>query len=219
MGGPTTHFLYLRIGTASHSSGSAWLPRFGTNVRYRPSIVGRGSETKHIAAFNIRLNLCLDSGVVSNSLKNETPCTGRTFVYARTARTGHSTDELSGIVITLPLPTWSVLEKRIDSGQNIVSLYPLPNHSYYFQDKTTELKGKFPQTTMWIGWVESNFTNPTEILLEQIWIIHFRELIMQSLYVALSRRNYARICDITREQLSIDFVHIILQFVFCLGYQ
>ena len=23
------------------------------------------------------------------------------------------------------------------------------------------LKGKFPQTTMWIGWVESNFTNPT----------------------------------------------------------
>ena len=24
-----------------------------------------------------------------------------------------------------------------------------------------KLKGKFPQTTMWIGWVESNFTNPT----------------------------------------------------------
>ena len=23
------------------------------------------------------------------------------------------------------------------------------------------LKGKFPQTTMWIGWIESNFTNPT----------------------------------------------------------
>ena len=23
------------------------------------------------------------------------------------------------------------------------------------------LKGKFPQTTMWIGWVESNFRNPT----------------------------------------------------------
>ena len=27
------------------------------------------------------------------------------------------------------------------------------------------------------------------------------------MYVALSRRNYARICDITREQLPIDFVH------------
>ena len=27
--------------------------------------------------------------------------------------------------------------------------------------KTIFLKGKFPQTTMWIGWVESNFTNPT----------------------------------------------------------
>ena len=24
-----------------------------------------------------------------------------------------------------------------------------------------EFKGKFPQTTMWIGWVESNFRNPT----------------------------------------------------------
>ena len=23
------------------------------------------------------------------------------------------------------------------------------------------LKGKFPQTTMWIGWVESNFRNPS----------------------------------------------------------
>ena len=25
---------------------------------------------------------------------------------------------------------------------------------------TFPLKGKFPQTTMWIGWVESNFTDP-----------------------------------------------------------
>ena len=24
-----------------------------------------------------------------------------------------------------------------------------------------EIKGEVPQTTMWIGWVESNFTNPT----------------------------------------------------------
>ena len=38
------------------------------------------------------------------------------------------------------------------------------------------LKGKFPQTTMWI------------------WIIHLRELICKVLYVALSRRNYFRIC-------------------------
>ena len=28
-------------------------------------------------------------------------------------------------------------------------------------DKDLYLKGKFPQTTMWIGWVESKFTNPT----------------------------------------------------------
>ena len=35
------------------------------------------------------------------------------------------------------------------------------------------LKGKFPQTTMWIGWVESNFTNPT-VKFEQIWIIHLK---------------------------------------------
>ena len=39
---------------------------------------------------------------------------------------------------------------------------------------------------------------------------------MQSLYVALSRQNYARICDITIEQLSIDFVQSISQFLFFL---
>ena len=37
---------------------------------------------------------------------------------------------------------------------------------------------------------------------------------MQIFYVALSRRNYARIYDITREQLSIDFVHRISLFFF-----
>ena len=35
----------------------------------------------------------------------------------------------------------------------------------YFKPRNTDscwyLKGKFPQTTMWIEWVEGNFTNPT----------------------------------------------------------
>ena len=31
----------------------------------------------------------------------------------------------------------------------------------YFIRAWKYLKGKFPQTTMWIGWVECNFTNPT----------------------------------------------------------
>ena len=44
------------------------------------------------------------------------------------------------------------------------------------------LKGKFPQTTMWIGWVESNFSKPNSESLEQIWIIH------------LSRSDYAKLC-------------------------
>ena len=31
---------------------------------------------------------------------------------------------------------------------------------------------------MWIEWVESNFRNPLKF--EQIWIIHLKEVIMQS---------------------------------------
>ena len=43
----------------------------------------------------------------------------------------------------------------------------------------TLLKGKFPQTTMWIGWVESKFTNPTV----KVWADldnPLREVIMHS---------------------------------------
>ena len=66
------------------------------------------------------------------------------------------------------------------------------------------LKGKFPQTTMWIGWAESNFRNPTV----KFWAnldnpftrTNYAKFCM---HVALSRRNSARICDIIREQLSI----------------
>ena len=47
--------------------------------------------------------------------------------------------------------------------------------TFYFE---RWLKGKFPQTTMLIGWVKSNFTNPTVKV--WIWIIHLREVIMQS---------------------------------------
>ena len=63
-------------------------------------------------------------------------------------------------------------------------------------------------TAMWIGWLESNFRNPT-VTFWAIWMIILRELLKKYkvLYTALSGQNSARICDTTREQLSIDFVH------------
>ena len=69
------------------------------------------------------------------------------------------------------------------------------------------LKGKFPQTSMWIGWVESNFTNPTV----KVWA-DFDNPFKRSDFAELCMSpsldwNSARICDITRGQLSIDFVH------------
>ena len=42
---------------------------------------------------------------------------------------------------------------------------------------------------------------------------------MQSLYLALSGRKAARICDTIKEQLSIDFVYKIFTIFFPLGYQ
>ena len=69
------------------------------------------------------------------------------------------------------------------------------------------LKGKFPQTTMWIGWVESNFANPTV----EVWADFGNPF---------KRSDYAKLCMSpsldgtlpeyvigTRGQLSIDFVH------------
>ena len=43
------------------------------------------------------------------------------------------------------------------------------------------LKGKFPQTTMWIEWVESNFTNPTV----KVWA---------DLDNPFKRSDYAKLC-------------------------
>ena len=71
---------------------------------------------------------------------------------------------------------------RIFSFKYIIALY-----DDRCENNDLQLKGKFPQTTMWIAWIESNK--------------------QQVLYVALSRWNYARICDITTGQLSIDFIH------------
>ena len=44
-----------------------------------------------------------------------------------------------------------------------------------------ELKGKFSQTTMWIGWVECNFTNPTV----KVWA---------DLDNPFKRSDYAKLC-------------------------
>ena len=49
------------------------------------------------------------------------------------------------------------------------------------QSKIHNLKGKFPQTTMWIGWVESNFTNPTV----KVWADFDNPL---------KRSDYAKLC-------------------------
>ena len=71
------------------------------------------------------------------------------------------------------------------------------------------LKGKFPQTTMWIGWVESYFTNPTV----KVWA---------DLDKPFKRSDYAKLCMspsldgtlpeyvISQEDnwQTIDFVHV-----------
>ena len=44
-----------------------------------------------------------------------------------------------------------------------------------------QLKGKFPQTTMWIRWIESNFTNPTV----KVWA---------DLDNPFKRNDYAKLC-------------------------
>ena len=49
------------------------------------------------------------------------------------------------------------------------------------QIEQTRLKGKFPQTAMWIGWVESNFTNPTV----KVWA---------DLDNPFKRSDYAKLC-------------------------
>ena len=104
-------------------------------------------------------------------------------------------------------------------GSNCIILYHL--HSpvtgewrWYMQ-----LKGKFPQTTMGIGWVESNFTNPTVKDWADLDNPFKRSDYAKLCTVALSGWNSARICDITRGHLSIDFVHKCSQFLIFIGYQ
>ena len=48
------------------------------------------------------------------------------------------------------------------------------------------LKGKFPQTTMWIGWVESNFTNPTVKVWADLDNPFIKEWTCKVVHVALS---------------------------------
>ena len=55
-----------------------------------------------------------------------------------------------------------------------------------------------PQTTMCIGWIENNFGNSTV----QFWA-NIDNQLLKVVYVALSGRNSAKDCDITKEELSI----------------
>ena len=90
---------------------------------------------------------------------------------------------------------------------------------YVLQLQLKALKGEFPQATMWIGWVESNFTNPTV----KVWA---------DLDNPLNRSDYAKLCvspsldgtlpeyvisqeDNSPLTLYIDFHN----FLFFLGYQ
>ena len=69
------------------------------------------------------------------------------------------------------------------------------------------LKGKFPQTTLWIGWVESNFRNPTV----NVWAdldnpFKTSKWLCKVVYVALSGWNSARICVTVFQQKKISWI-------------
>ena len=55
-----------------------------------------------------------------------------------------------------------------------------------------KLKGKFPQTTMWIGWVQNNFRNQQtqQWNHEQILVIHLRELLYKVLPEYVTPQEY-----------------------------
>ena len=54
------------------------------------------------------------------------------------------------------------VEFMLQYKRNFKFLMILAMHTNFSLKKLSyPLKGKFPQTTMWIGWVESNFRNPT----------------------------------------------------------
>ena len=76
------------------------------------------------------------------------------------------------------LDSWCVQIYILNTIESIPLPRPQPQHlSGRMGLSFGSLKGKFPQTTMWNGWVEANFRNPTVIFFLQIWIIRLRELI------------------------------------------
>ena len=72
---------------------------------------------------------------------------------------------LNGVIIILRISIWIKIKLRTK-----------------FRAWLTILKGNFPQTTKWIGWVESNFRNPTVYNFEQ------------NLDNPFKRANYAKFC-------------------------
>ena len=68
--------------------------------------------------------------------------------------------------ISMNLPLFSTSWKRLEAI-GILRYINMWHYYYYYlfgQNLCVvckTLKGKFPQTTMWIGWVESNFRNPS----------------------------------------------------------
>ena len=59
--------------------------------------------------------------------------------------------------------------------------HPHPRPHTHIHTEKSCLKGMFPQTTMWIGWIESNFTNPTV----KVWA---------DLDNPFKRSDYAKLC-------------------------
>ena len=70
--------------------------------------------------------------------------------------------------------------QRLETAENIIKK---ANHKIvsYLSKQIFILKGKFPKTTMWIGWVESNFTNTTV----KVWA---------DLDNPFKRSDYAKLC-------------------------
>ena len=94
------------------------------------------------------------------------------------------------------------------------------NHKGYLEMKVhfCPLKGKLPRTTLWIGWVESNFTNPT-VKVWAIWIIHLCDLIMQSF---VCRPLWMELCQIMwchKIKNLFDFLHRFSQLFIFLRYE
>ena len=79
------------------------------------------------------------------------PSAGHTIILFRTKDIVEiwSVSKSLNLLMTVPEVFWAGVHGECTWNQNQVVFNGL------------NLKGKFPQTTMWIGWVESNFRNPT----------------------------------------------------------